>query len=75
MNLFNKTLKSFKTEFIGEDVILNPAKDSIYYGRMSDKEIEEMQARNQLAIQKRIEELGNRWILHPDNKVTRITKW
>lgn len=74
MQMLNKLLKSFETEFVGGDVVFNPVKDTIYYGRMSDKEIEEMQARNDRAIKQRIRELGNRWILHPDNKVTRITK-
>lgn len=75
MQMLNKLFRAFEKEFIGEPKVWEPVNDSVYCGRMSDKEIEEMQARNQLAIQKRIEELGNRWILHPDNKVTRITKW
>lgn len=74
MNLFNKMLKSFENEFVKESKVYNPAKDTIYYGRMSDKEIEEMQARNDRAVKRKIAELGNRWILHPDNKVTRIRK-
>lgn len=74
MKLFNKMLQSFEKEFVGQSKVYNPVKDTIYYGRMSDKEIEEMQARNERAIKQRIRELGNRWILHPDNKVTRITK-
>lgn len=72
MNLFNQMLKSFEKEFIGEPKVWNPAKDTIYYGRMSDKEIEDMQARNERAIKRKIEQLGNKWILHPDNQVTRI---
>lgn len=74
MNLLDKMVKSFEKEFIGESKVWNPVKDTIYYGRMSDKEIEEMQARNDRAIKRKIEQLGKRWLLHPDNKVTRITK-
>jgi hypothetical protein len=72
--MIKQMLKRFEEEFVGQSKVWNPVKDTVYYGRMSDKEIEEMQARNQKAIKQRIEELGNRWILHPDNKVTRITK-
>ena len=74
MKLLNKMLQSFEREFVGQSKVYNPVKDTVYYGRMSDKEIEDMRARNEKAIKQRIEELGNRWILHPDNKVTRITK-
>jgi|GEM_PF-2409183 len=72
MNLLKKIMKSFEREFIGQPKVWNPVKDTIYYGRMSDKEIEEMRARNDRAIKQRIRELGPKWILHPDNKVTRI---
>lgn len=72
MNLLNKMLQSFEKEFVGQSKEWNPVKDTIYYGRMSDKEIEEMQARNDRAIKQKIRELGPNWILHPDNKVTRI---
>jgi hypothetical protein len=74
VKLLNKMLQSFEREFVGQSKVYNPVKDTVYYGRMSDKEIEDMRARNEKAIKQRIEELGNRWILHPDNKVTRITK-
>jgi len=72
--MLNKLMEQFKNEFVKESKVYNPVKDTVYYGRMSDKEIEEMQARNDRAIKQKIRELGNRWILHPDNKVTRITK-
>jgi len=72
MNLLDKMVKSFEKEFIGESKVWNPVKDTIYYGRMSDKEIEEMQARNERAIKQKIRDLGTNWLLHPDNKVTRI---
>lgn len=75
MNLLNKMLQSFEKEFVGQSKVYNPVKDTIYYGRMSDKEIEEMQARNDQAIKRKIKELGSNYLLHPDNKVTRITKW
>jgi hypothetical protein len=74
MNLLNKAMKSFEKEFIREETPLDPVKDTVYYGRMSDKEVEEMQVRNNLATQEKIAELGKKWILHPDNKVTRITR-
>jgi hypothetical protein len=72
--MIKQMLKRFEEEFVGQSKVWNPVKDTVYYGRMSDKEIEEMQARNERAIKQKIRELGNRWILHPDNKVTRITK-
>ncbi len=67
-NLFRR----FEEEFVGQSKEWKPVNDSIYYGRMSDAEIEAMQRRNQEAIQKRIEELGTKWILHPENKVQRL---
>ena len=74
VTVIKKMLKRFEEEFVGQSKVWHPVKDTVYYGRMSDKEIEEMQARNERAIKQKINELGNHWILHPDNKVTRITK-
>ena len=67
-NLFRR----FEEEFVGQSKVWEPVNDSIYYGRMSDAEIEAMQRRNQAAIQKRIEEMGEKWILHPAHKVERL---
>lgn len=72
MRVLNKLFKSFENQFIKESKVWTPVKNTIYYGRMSDKEIEEMRARNNKAIKQKIEELGNKWLLHPDNKVMRI---
>jgi hypothetical protein len=72
--MIKEMLRRFEEEFVGQSKEWHPVKDTVYYGRMSDKEIEEMQARNERAIKQKIRELGNHWILHPDNKVTRITK-
>jgi hypothetical protein len=72
--MIKQMLKRFEEEFVGQSKVYNPVKDTVYYGRMSDKEIEEMQGRNERAIKQKIKELGTKWILHPDNKVTRITK-
>lgn len=69
-NLFRR----FEEEFVGQSKVWKPVSESIYYGRMSDAEIEAMQRRNQAAIQKRIEEMGEKWILHPVHKVERLNE-
>lgn len=69
--MFKQLMKRFEEEFVGQSKVWEPVSDSIYYGRMSDAEIEGMRERNEAAIQKRIEELGSKWILHPDNQVFR----
>jgi hypothetical protein len=38
---------------------------------ISDQEIDELVKRNQERLQKAIANLGDRWLLHPSNKVTR----
>jgi len=70
--MFNQMMKAFEREFIGQSKIWHPASDSIYYGRMSDAEIEAMRARNEAAIKKCIKDMGKKWILHPSHKVTRL---
>lgn len=70
--MFKKLMDSFEKEFIGQTKVWYPVKDTIYYGRMSDKEIEDMQTRNEAAIQKCISEMGEKWVLHSSHKVTRL---
>lgn len=70
--MIKEMLKRLEHEFIGETKEWNPVKDTIYYGRMSDKEIEDMRSRSDRAIKQKIRDLGPKWLLHPDNKVTRI---
>jgi len=59
-------------EFIGQSKIWEPVNDSIYCGRMSDAEIEGMQARNQAAIQKCIKDMGEKWVLHKSHSVKHL---
>jgi hypothetical protein len=70
--MFKKLMDSFEKEFIGQSRIWYPVNDSIYCGRMSDAEIEGMQARNEAAIKKCIKDMGKKWLLHPSHKVTRL---
>ena len=64
-------MKRFEDEFVGQSKVWEPVNDSIYYGRMSDAEIEAMRKRNEKAIKECIEKMGNKWVLHPDNQVFR----
>lgn len=70
--MFNQMMKVFEREFIGQPKIWYPVNDTVYYGRMSDKEIEDMRARNEAAIKKCIKEMGDKWVLHQSHKVQRI---
>ena len=70
--MFKKLMDSLEKEFIGQTKIWYPAKDTIYYGRMSDKEIEDMRSRNEKAIAECIKKMGKKWILHPTHRVTRL---
>ena len=69
--MFKQLMKRFEEEFVGQSKVWEPACDSMYYGRISDAELEAMRERNEAAIQKSIEELGSNWVLHPDNQVFR----
>jgi hypothetical protein len=64
-------MKRFEEEFVGQSKVWNPVSDSMYYGRISDAELEAMRARNEKAIQECIEDMGEKWILHPVHKVSR----
>jgi hypothetical protein len=70
--MFNKFIKMLEQEFIGQSKIWEPVNDSIYCGRMSDAEIEGMQARNQAAIQKCIKDMGEKWVLHKSHSVKHL---
>lgn len=68
-----KTLfRRFEKEFVGQSKEWHPVDESIYYGRMSDAEIEGMQRRNEAAIEKCKKDMGEKWILHPAHKVERL---
>lgn len=69
--MFKELMQRFETEFIGQSKIWYPAKDSVYYGRMSDAEVEAMRARNEEAIKKCIAEMGDKWVLHKSRQVKR----
>jgi hypothetical protein len=69
--MFKKLMDSFEKEFIGQSKIWEPVNDSIYCGRMSDAEIEGMQARNEAAIKTCIAEMGDKWVLHKSHQVKR----
>lgn len=70
--MFKKLMERFEQEFVGQAKVYYPVKETMYYGRISDKEIEEMQARNQAAIKASIKKLGKKWIMHPAHKVKRV---
>lgn len=70
--MLEKMMKAFEREFIGQSREWYPAKDTIYYQRMSDADIEAMRARNEEAIQKCIKKMGKKWVLHKSHKVTRL---
>ena len=69
--MFKKLMRRFEAEFIGNSKIWYPAKESVYYGRMSDAEIEAMRARNESAIKKCIKDMGDKWVLHKKHQVVR----
>lgn len=70
--MFKQLKEAFEREFIGQPKVWYPVKDTIYYGRMSDAEIEDMQARNEKAIKECIKNMGSKWVLHESHKVHRI---
>lgn len=67
--MFKQMMVAFEREFIGQSKIWYPAKESIYYGRMSDAEVEAMRARNEQAIKECIDKMGDKWVLHKKNQV------
>lgn len=69
--MLKQLMKRFEEEFVGQSKVWNPVSDSMYYGRISDAELEAMRARNEKAIQECIEDMGEKWILHPVHKVVR----
>jgi hypothetical protein len=69
--MLKQLMKRFEEEFVGQSKVWEPVNDSMYCGRISDAELEAMRGRNQAAIKKSIEQLGSKWLLHPDNQVFR----
>ena len=70
--MFNQMLKAFEREFIGQSKEWYPVNDSIYCGRITDEQLEDMQSRNDAAIKQCIKDMGNKWVLHSSHKVTRL---
>jgi len=70
--MLNQMMKAFEREFIGQSKEWHPVKDTVYYSRMTDADIEAMRARNEEAIAKCIKEMGKKWVLHSSHKVTRL---
>lgn len=69
--MIKEMMKAFEREFVGQNKVWYPAKETVYYGRMSDAEIEAMQARNEKAIKECIEKMGDKWVLHKSHEVKR----
>jgi hypothetical protein len=69
--MINKIYKYLKKELWGDDKDWQPAKETIYYGLMTDEEIADMRKRNEVAMDKAKKSLGNKWLLHPANKVVK----
>jgi len=69
--MFNRVYKYLKKELWGNDKDWQPAKESIYYGLITDEEIADMRKRNETAIAKSKKSLGKKWLLHPSNKVVK----
>jgi len=69
--MLKQLMKRFEEEFVGQSKVWEPVSDSIYYGRMSDAEIESMRERNEKAIKECIEQMGEKWVLHLVHKVVR----
>ena len=69
--MFNRVYKYLKKELWGSDKDWQPAKDSVYYGLMTDEEIADMRKRNEVAMAKAKKSLGKKWLLHPANKVVK----
>ena len=67
--MFKKLMRSFEDQFVGQSKVWEPVNDTIYYGRMSDAEIEAMRQRNEEAIKQCIEDMGSKWVLHPVHRV------
>ena len=70
--MLNKLFRKFEEEFVESKKVWHPVSESIYYGRMSDTEIEAMRKRNETAIQQCIKKMDKKWILHPAHKVERL---
>ena len=69
--MLKQLMKRFEEEFVGQSKVWEPVSDSMYYGRISDAELEAMRSRNEQAIKKCIKEMGEKWVLHPVHKVLR----
>jgi hypothetical protein len=59
-------MKSFFNDFE-----LNPISESMMHGPITEELIDYIKERNEEKRQKSIEMLGNKWLLHPDNKAQR----
>ena len=69
--MLKQLMKRFEEEFVGQSKVWEPVSDSMYYGRISDAELEAMRERNDQAIQDCIDSMGEKWVLHPVHKVVR----
>ena len=72
--MLDKLWSSFEKEFIGQSRVFEPVSSSIYHGRMSDTEIEQMRKRNEMAIKQCIQKMDYKWVLHPSHSVKRLDK-
>ena len=57
-------------EFFG-DFDINPISASPYHGPITDELIDHIKERNEEKRKASIEFLGNKWLLHPDNREQR----
>jgi hypothetical protein len=60
-----------KTKNFFNDFELNPISADPMHGPITQELIDYIKERNEQKRQKSIEMLGNKWLLHPDNKAQR----
>lgn len=71
--MFKKLIDSFNQEFIGKRKNdWHPIVDTMYYGCMTDEEINGMRTRNEKAIKECIKKMGKKWVLHKAHQVQRL---
>jgi hypothetical protein len=54
-----------------QDFDINPISDSLLHGPVATATLMHLQERNEEKRQQAIKQLGNKWLIHPDNKVQR----
>ena len=71
MRLSAKNFHSVFASLANEVDLVRPISSNPLHGVMTPETMAQLRSRNDARLKQKLKEMGNKWVLHPDNRVKR----